>query len=293
MKLLGIVVLYRPGEEVGRNLSTYLPEVDRLIVWDNTPGATAGDAIPGHAGSSKIVRMTTGSNTGIGTPLNEAVRYGLEYGFTHLLTMDQDSAFPPGELARYKAAVEAADTGDTACYGVRLSDRATADEASGPAGSGELPVPREVDMNITSGSLYPLAVFRHTGLFRADFFIDAVDNEFCFRAARKDWKIKRFDGFRLFHTLGYARTVPFLWGKLFLLDYSPMRTYYIIRNHLIVRRLYRPERHYRLFVRDQLVFRLIGIVLKEDRKIQKIKAICLGLYHGWRNKTGICSRFGC
>lgn len=36
MKLLGIVILYHPEEDVVANIHSYIDEVDELIVWYNS-----------------------------------------------------------------------------------------------------------------------------------------------------------------------------------------------------------------------------------------------------------------
>lgn len=37
MKLAAVVVLYHPGEDLTGNINSYLPQVDKLLLWDNTP----------------------------------------------------------------------------------------------------------------------------------------------------------------------------------------------------------------------------------------------------------------
>ena len=37
MKLAAVVVLYHPDENLVRNINSYLPQVDTLVLWDNTP----------------------------------------------------------------------------------------------------------------------------------------------------------------------------------------------------------------------------------------------------------------
>lgn len=39
MRLLAVVVLYHPGKDLTGNINSYLPQVDRLLLWDNTPEA--------------------------------------------------------------------------------------------------------------------------------------------------------------------------------------------------------------------------------------------------------------
>lgn len=92
MKLLGVVILYYPDkEQIMLNIASYLDEVDALLIWDNTPPADRRVLDFGRQQENKIIRRDKERNVGLGFPLNEAVRYGTENGFTHLLTMDQDS----------------------------------------------------------------------------------------------------------------------------------------------------------------------------------------------------------
>lgn len=273
MKLLGVVILYYPDkEQVTYNIASYLDEVDALLIWDNTPLADRRNLNFG-AQEHKIIRRDGGRNVGLGFPLNEAVRYGTENGFTHLLTMDQDSCFDPGEMEKYKKKVLKTGGGNLACYGVVIEKEDISN------------LVEDRDVNITSGSIFPLAVFGKVGMFRDNFFIDAIDNEFCCRLKLYNYRIVRICSVFMHHTLGYVTTEPFLWGKLFLLNYSPMRTYYIIRNHIQVQRLY-PDYHPLNFVRDQLVFRLMAIIFKENQKWKKLYAMLMGLIHGFTGRTG-------
>lgn len=274
MKLLGVVILYYPDkEQVMLNIASYLDEVDALLIWDNTPPADRRVLDFGRQQENKIIRRDKERNVGLGFPLNEAVRYGTENGFTHLLTMDQDSWFDPGEMRKYKNKVLETGGGNLACYGVVIEKEDLSD------------LVEDRDVNITSGSIFPLAIFRKVGMFRDNFFIDAIDNEFCCRLKLYGYRVVRIGSVFMHHTLGYVTTEPFLWGKLFLLNYSPMRTYYIIRNHIQVQRLY-PDYRPLNFVRDQLVFRLMAIVFKENRKWKKLYAMLMGLIHGFTGRTG-------
>lgn len=92
MKLLALVTLYYPPAHITDNLLTYAEDVDGLFVWDNTPGGS-NYQFP-ESISHKIVRLRQGENTGIGKALNAAAMFALDNGYTYLLTMDQDSAFP-------------------------------------------------------------------------------------------------------------------------------------------------------------------------------------------------------
>ena len=68
----------------------------------------------------------------------------------------------------------------------------------------------------------------------------------------------------------------FLWGKLVSLNYSPVRTYYMTRNHIVLKKMYSG---FCLsdFFREMLFRRLVRIVLIEKNKIGKIRALFVGI----------------
>ena len=160
MRLACVVVLYHPSEEVEGNIRTYLPQVDCLLRWDNTP-----------------------RNVGIGAALNEGVRFARAHGCTHLMTMDQDSFFLPGEMARYRMKVEQWEKehgGQTALFSTNYYLRSQ--------GATLYPVETsavQVASAMTSASIYPLELFEKLGVFREDLFVWGIDCEFCWRAARQ------------------------------------------------------------------------------------------------------------
>ena len=91
MKILGIVTLYNPPKEVGENLSSYAPFLDGLYLWDNTAGGSNVDSLLPPEVAKRVLMHRRGRNVGIAMALNAAIDLALKEGYTHLLTMDQDS----------------------------------------------------------------------------------------------------------------------------------------------------------------------------------------------------------
>lgn len=274
MKVLGIVVLYYPGEEVKEHILSYVPWLDGLIIWDNTPASQQPVRFDKET-EQKILRMGRGVNAGMGIPLNEAVRYGLENGFTHLLTMDQDSCFGEGMFARF----------------IRLpgevSDPAVVSFSANTHPYDESrPAVENVEIGITSGTVYRLDVFKETGGFREDFFIDGVDTEFCFRLRRRGWKMVRLNEIYMHHVLGNRTVTPFLWGKLVTPNYPAQRTYYLTRNTLIIWRMYPEYRQSEGWFKMLFFWRPVCILLVEPDKWRKFKALFLGICHAAKKRTG-------
>jgi rhamnosyltransferase len=112
-------------------------------------------------------------------------------------------------------------------------------------------------------------------------FIDAVDYEYCYRIKNlKDLKTVVFTDILLQHKIGYVTRSK--WG--FKTDnYSAFRTYYIIRNHIIMWRMYPsnfPSSHKMVLVKTHILSRLAKVLLAEDDKWRKVKAILTGMGHG-------------
>lgn len=107
MKILGIVTLYNPPKEVGENLSSYAPFLDGLYLWDNTAGGSNVDSLLPPEVAKRVLMHRRGRNVGIAMALNAAIDLALKEGYTHLLTMDQDSRFKEGTFQAYLRDVEA------------------------------------------------------------------------------------------------------------------------------------------------------------------------------------------
>ena len=117
MKILGIVILYHPDDAAAGRIASYLPVLEKLLIWDNTPGGgQAARCIPPGTPREKCIVCGTGANEGIGRPLNEAVRRAAAEGCTHLMTFDQDSRFLPGEARRYVDRVAELEAGGEAVF---------------------------------------------------------------------------------------------------------------------------------------------------------------------------------
>lgn len=262
MKLAAVVVLYHPAEEVEKNIRTYLPDVDCILRWDNTP-----------------------RNVGIGAALNEGIRFARAQGCTHLMTMDQDSFFLPGEMARYRARVEQTEAehrGAPAIYSTNYylrSQHTTLYPVT--------PTVERVSSAMTSASIYPLELFERLGLFREDLFVWGIDCEFCWRAARQGIPTLCFRDVLLQHEFGYQKRKHRLLGReVFPNEYPPARTYYNVRNGIVLHRSYPDYLNLKAHLRYHLWKRIVFVLLYERQKAAKLKALWRGYQDGRKGRTG-------
>ena len=117
MKLAGAVILYNPPENIIENILTYINDIEKLYIFDNSHQKKI--IIPDKI-LNKSEYFHSGNNEGIARRLNQAMANAKKDGYDYLLTMDQDSSFKKGELEIYKQLInEENDKPLISMYGVR------------------------------------------------------------------------------------------------------------------------------------------------------------------------------
>jgi rhamnosyltransferase len=275
-KILGIVSSYYPDiQEFVKNINSYLDQLDMLIIWENTPKKESNiDKILHLLNSDKIIIRTTGFNEGLGKPFNEAAKKAKSENFDFLLTMDQDSYFANGEFEKYIKLIESDINKNVAVYSPNRNHIQNSEKDY-----------VEIRTAISSGSIYPVLNLEKIGYFREDFYLYMIDIEYCFRAKKNDLITVCLPAVPLLHKEGYAEKSNF---GLSVNNYPAQSTYYIIRNSLLIWKLYpeyttRKDKIY--FYKYKVIYRLLKIMF-EKHPFLKIKALILGLLHGINFKTG-------
>jgi len=279
MRLSAVIITYYPNlVELTKNIDSIITCVDRLIIWVNTPnGDEAKFNLDLSRNGEKLVRFGTGENVGIATALNKTIQWSIENGYTHILTMDQDSFFEEVCFINYKSYVEFYDNSNVGVFTPNI-------RYNGNLIYGMDTLYKELSFTITSGAIHPLRIFEETGLFYEDFFIDGVDYEFCFRIKQMGYKVICITNVILNQTFGYVSKTPLGFSTM---NYSATRTYYIIRNHIILWKKYPklyPDKME--FVKGHIVMRFFKVILGETNKMKKLKSILLGLRDGFLDKVG-------
>ncbi len=285
MKLLGVVITYYPDQEVVENIKTYLSVLDKLVVWDNTPEADKKSLdLSVLEEVDKLVLKGTGKNEGIGIALNDAVRYAQSHQYTHLLTMDQDSYWKDGMFRNYLEAIMVYGEDKMVIFSTNYFIKSQQAYFYPLAET-----VAEVSSAMTSGSIYPISLFQEVGLFMESLFVWGIDCEFCWRAKRNGIKTICFKQIVLEHDLGYQKKRRHLFGKeVFPNEYGPARSYYNVRNGIILYKRYPEFLNLKFHLRYHLFKRSVFIVLYEEQKLKKLKALIWGVIHGMRNRLGEC-----
>lgn len=273
MKLAGVLILYNPDNTLINNIVSYLGEIERLYIFNNSP---INNIVFPAAIQSKITYFHDGENKGIAKRLNEALSLARADGYEYLLTMDQDSSFKPSDLKVYKSIIQNHPLNQkTAMYGVAHNVK----ELNTPVlneGTNKL---------ITSGSIINLSILPNDLLFDEQLFIDSVDIEFCFNAWEQQLNTILINSILLNHNMGEERmvTTPLLHKKSRMI-HNPLRLYYIVRNFFYVRKKH-PKYHY-AFTYSIIQNEIKNGLLYGGKPFEYLKEITLAIIHAINGKMG-------
>lgn len=274
----GVVVVYNPDIAVIDNIKTYINELNYLYVVDNSE-------IINHSFIEQIKHLcnlkyiNNNGNQGIANALNVGAQKATEEDAVWLLTMDQDSKFEKGQFSKLIDYVKSLDDKTTGLVSpfhktkISVEPRTEVDE---------------VLTTMTSGNIISLYAWKAINGFDEDYFIDAVDWDYCLRLTSSNFKVLRLNTVHLEHNLGNATQHTSPTGKqITALNYNKIRRYYITRNKLMIIAKY--WKSYPKFSRGVVksLFRdLRHILLYENQKIPKLKSMFKGGFDFISNKKG-------
>ncbi|MCU0761872.1 MAG: glycosyltransferase family 2 protein [Hydrogenophaga sp.] len=244
-----VVVTFNPEiEELARLLRALQAQACDFVVVDNH--SDNADALQKLVAGLPRAKGFLPQNTNIGqaAALNLGMAAVKAQGRSLVLLFDQDSAIPEGFCAQMlrawdEACVDA--PGPVAAIGPRLQDPATGrrvpfrrferlfDRKEQPVTTN----PKLIcaDFLITSGCLIALDALTTIGAMRADYFIDNVDLEWCFRARSMGYRLYGTEHAVLNHRIGEVSS-NYLVRKGVVVQHSALRFYYSTRNRLHLHR---------------------------------------------------------
>lgn len=269
MKIAGIVTFYFPEKEVTKNIESYLSEIDKLYVIDNTPNQENKTRLPKN---SKIEYLPNYKNLGVAHALNVGAKKALKDGYSWLLTMDQDSRFRKGEVAQLLSYLE---TQDTKKIGLVTPWHIINTGIEKP--KEKIDHPLEV---MTSGNILNLEAYQKVKGFKDWYFIDDIDIEYCMNLSAHGYRIDRLNTVELKHDLGNIEVKHFLNRNFVCSNHNYIRRYYMVRNTFYLCEEFKdkfPE--YCHFLKRGLRGQLQNIVLFEKDKWRKVR----NMFRGYRD----------
>jgi rhamnosyltransferase len=279
MSIGALIVIYNPDEDVFQNIDSFISEIDKLLIFDNSEMAnTSCHKELSRRFPSKIEIVSKNTNVGIGAALNFGVQWALKNEYSWLLTMDQDSSFR--DRTYFEEFALFSDKENVAVFSPNHSGDL------GTAGSSASNICDEIIV-MTSGNILNLEIYRQVGPFTDKLFIDEVDHDYCLRSHLLGFRIVRFKNAFLNHSLGAPLVVDSYRGRYTASQHSPTRIYYITRNNLYIFQRYflqLPKFILRRVFNLLILYR--DIVLYHQDKRERIEKGLLGVFHFIKGRYG-------
>ena len=297
-KIVAVTVTYNIDSAFEASLESYLDQVDRVIVVDNSTRREAREqlATMAEARGHRVRLIQNGDNLGLAKAQNIGIAAALDEGADWVLMMDDDSCAAEQMVRRLSQAVERHDLDPrTSILVPQYQEQSVTREARyvvAPGGRfrgvgfaiddfSQKPVLENLFIAISSGSLIQASLFREIGLIRESFEIDYLDVDFCLRAITQGYRIAAVRDAILLHNLGAQTEHRFMGRRFWAWNHSARRRFTIYRNRTRIWREYL-FRFPGFILYDGLATMqdLFRILMFERNKPAKLKAVIKGVTIG-------------
>lgn len=278
MRVAGVTILFNPMIEVERNILSYLEQVEQLYIIDNSDKINRNLTSKNIKSLPGVIEIPNEENIGVAAALNKSAERAIEDGYDLLLTMDQDSKISDNLVSEMLREFEKnKKIGILSPFVIHPVNPLTPPDN----------LTEEIQVAMTSGSIIRLSVYKETGKFLENLFIDYVDHEYCLRLNSHAYKVVQLNSVFLYHKLGEIKQKKLFFKKIFPTNHSPLRLYYRTRNRFFVHKKYK-KIFYEYVKQDRVIFlkEIIKIIFYEDEKLKKLKMIILGYYDYRKNILG-------
>src|SRR5215212_7478925 len=284
----GIVAFHPDSSGLLRLIAAVAAEVSRVIVFANSvldPEMKSG--MSGAAGQTPVTLISPGENVGLGKAYNRVVELARLEGAEFVLLFDQDSMPSEGMVRRLESLHDTLrEQGERPAVVGPTPIKASGESFKVPhrRAHGSQAAAISVDFAISSGSLISVAAVDQVGGFNEDFFIDAIDIEWCSRAWSTGWSVWLGDGITMTHRLG--KGVIHLPFGLRMTDQPPERLYTYFRNQVAMLRMPYVSAAWKLRFIASLPARCFIYGVRYRFAAPVITAISRGIIDGLLNRLG-------
>jgi len=269
MRILAIVVTYYPEKELlESNVSAFVDEVDKVLIWENTLPKEKSDYRFIH--HEKVEYCGDGVNS-ISHGLNFGWQYAKDNGYDYLLTMDQDSLLEDFVSMKHYAEKHRQ---EKIILGPSLN--------KGKDDISRNHVATKVENMITSGMLLSVEVLDVLGGYDERLAIDGLDTDLSYRAQSHDIQLYRLEDCNMIQRFGEPVVRTFCGKEYHISVYSPSRLRSIIKSHVYLIRKYKNMSRdvKRYIVRHYIVDKTKEIILFENQKMRKLFSLYYGIFEG-------------
>lgn len=256
-----IIICYEPSADFVKNLTSIYSNYSKVIIIDNSPS----EKIRSLINLSHIEYYFMNNNLGTAGAINWYLN-NVEDTSEIVSIFDQDSSII--SLSNMDKILN--DEVDV-IYPVYLKNgkRYSANTV------GELSLP------FMSGLTVRREIFEKVGYMDENLFLDYVDFDFDIRAFLAGIRFTEDAKFCIEHNLGSSSEHFFMGKKFFVSHHSSDRRYSITRNRIVLYRKYmRNLPKWIVFDLRSFIYETLGIILFEEYKVKKLRAVSCGIYKG-------------
>lgn len=230
-KINTILIAYNPkGDELSLAVERLKKQTDIVVVCNNSDYDV-------EFKDKNVKVFNFGENLGIAKAQSIGMKWAFDNGADFILQMDQDSEaddkLVENLLNCYDELIEKGY--DIGLVGPQDYDKETQKINKGRISKGTyIEDTNYVFMNqtLSSGSLIPKRTYEKIGGMEDELFIDAVDEEYCWRIIEANMKVVKNNDALLAHKIGEGEQN--IIGSINLVISSPIRYYYQFRNVLLL-----------------------------------------------------------
>ena len=264
-KVLATITTYNPDIELlEKNIDAVVTQVDKLLVYEND-SKNRRDIVDLCA-QKNVEIILNEKNYGVAGPLHDGVEYAYHNEYDYIFTLDQDTVIGDGMVKKLADILSNGDKIAMVC-GTRVNP-----DFPEPLPPEDWAAP--VNAVITSGALGDVKAIMKVGNYIPEMFIDAVDNEICYRLRKNGYEVYG-SGVTYLHCIGEPKKCKILFKTFRTLNYSPFRLYYTWRNSHLLFRIYKNDKAIKE-LKKYIRYMEIKIILVEKNKISKLNAIRRG-----------------
>ena len=298
--VVAVVVTYQPEISLLENLLDNLSSQVKYIIIVDNGSITDTEIWITERQTPSITAILLGENRGIAFAHNLGIKWAQAQGAGFVLLMDQDSIPSPDMVEKLLLALvegkarEVAIAAGPACVDMRTGKKSLfVIESRGILRRWRekhtLPkngILSEVCFLISSGTLINLNFLQRLGGMRANYFIDHVDTEWCFRARANGYVLLGVPAAEMLHTLGDKVKNVWFFGMRQVAYHSPLRDYYMFRNTILMFHDVKLTLVWKIYLLWRLVqFSGYFLVFTPQRR-QRFYCMALGVAHGVLGKRG-------
>ena len=269
-----LVVTYNPEIQVFELLDKLKQQFNKILVIDNN-SSNKQSIIDYCLLEPNIIEFYGNDiNVGLAKALNQGCQQGIKYGFSWVVTFDQDT-FVLSNLFQIQKDVYLNYPNKELIGAIGSNYNKKIENFKTNLNY------EEKDYLITSGTLYSLSLLSQLGMFREDLFIDNIDIEYSLRLSKNNKKSLLAKTVGMIHSPGDVISKNFLVFSLTSSNHNFIRRYYMSRNHFIIFKLYIFSHPYFIVKASYFfILSIFKVFLIENGRYKKIKFSFKGLLDG-------------